>query len=64
MCCPTDIICYLYVYVYDIIILSFQSHQIHILSAGLGMALNRDVLSCYIYIYKKILLELSEDLKI
>ena len=29
-----------------IIILSFQSHQIRILSAGLGMTWNRDGLSC------------------
>ena len=33
-----------------IIILSFQSHQIRILSAGLGMAWNREWLSCTFFL--------------
>ena len=57
------IVTYLYVYRYDTILkeysskeLSFQSHQVRILSAGLGTAHNRDGLSCiynyYYYYYR------------
>ena len=42
-----------------IIILSFQSHQIRMLSAGLGMAWNRYGLSCIMTIKRKLILTFS-----
>ena len=50
LCCPSRIICYLHIYIFIgmIIILSFQSHQTCILSAGLGMAWNPDYANIHI----------------